>query len=206
MLQTQTVDTRTLALLKELMSLNLLKDYYLVGGTALALLYGHRISVDLDLFGKTEIDRYQLLENLRKLGSVKIFQDTVSILQILISDTKVDIVKYPYDLIKPIKIDDGVRLASPQDIAAMKVTAIGTRATKKDFFDLYVLLEHYQISEIINFCHIKFPDRDLFHYIKSLTYFDEVEKDDENPKMLIEVGWNQVKDRIRREVNKISSI
>lgn len=203
MLRLETIDPRTLALLKDLMSLDILKDYHLVGGTALALQYGHRISVDLDLFGKSDIDLELLVATLSQLGEVNLTNKNKPIYQMYLNDIKIDIVQYPYDPIEPISVIDEIRLASPKDIAAMKITAIGTRTTKRDFYDLYFLLEHYQLSEIINYCELKFPDKDMFHYVRSIIYFDEVEKDTEVPKMLKEVSWQQVKDRIYREAKKL---
>ncbi len=203
MLHTETVNERTLALLKELMSLDILKDYHLVGGTALSLQYGHRISTDLDFFGKSDIDLELLVVTLSQLGEVNLTNKNKPIYQMYLNQIKIDIVQYPYDPIETISVVDGIRLASPKDIAAMKITAIGTRTTKRDFYDLYFLLEHYQLGEIINFCELKFPNKDMFHYIRSLIYFDEVEKDIEVPHLLKEVSWKQVKDRIYQEAKKL---
>lgn len=205
MLQTQTVEPGTLALLKQLMKLEELKDYYLVGGTSLSLQYGHRISVDLDFFGKPEINFTNLLARFENsFNKVEPKRKDKPIYQLFINNVKIDIVAYPYDLIEPLIIIDGIRLASPKDIAAMKMTAIGTRAAKKDFYDLYFLLEHYSLFEMTIFFENKFPGKDIFHYIRSLTYFDDVEQDSELVELLKPVTWSQVKDRILLESRKLT--
>lgn len=204
MLQVQTIEPGTLALLKNLMSLDILKDYHLVGGTSLALQYGHRISVDIDLFGKPSLNYPNLISELKKIGTAEILVENAPIFQALLNNVKLDVVTYPYDLLEPLKIQDGIRLVDPSDIAAMKITAIGTRGKKRDFFDLYFLLENYHLSEIINFCEKKFPDKDFYHYIKALTYFDDADKDTSPINLLNrEVSWNDVKKRIRHEVSHL---
>jgi hypothetical protein len=201
MLQTQTVEPATLDLLKQIMKLPILEEYNLVGGTSLSLQLGHRISEDLDLFGKIKIDYFQLNEELSKLGELKIMSDTAPIYQAFLNGVKIDIVTYPYDNLEALLIEDGIRLVRPKDIAAMKITAIGTRGVKKDFFDLYFLLEQYSLLEIINFCESKFPNKDFLHYIKALTYFDDADKDTTKIVLLDrKPSWSDVKKRITQEV------
>ncbi len=203
MLRTETVNERTLALLKELMNLPALKDYYLVGGTSLALQYGHRISIDLDFFGNSKLDFQTFLYDLEyRYKHVEPKRQDPPIYQLILEGVKVDLVEYPYTLIKPLQEFDDVRLASPEDIAAMKITAIGTRAAKKDFYDLYFLLENFHLSEIIGFCEKKFPDKDLYHYIRSLIYFDQVENDDAEINLIKQVSWDKVKERILQETKR----
>lgn len=204
MLRTETVDERTLALLKKLIILPELKNFYLVGGTALSLQYGHRVSIDLDFFGKDKFNFDSFTMTCEsKFDKVEPRRKEPPIYQILINDVKSDIVEYPYDLITDLVIEDGIRMAHPKDIAAMKITAIGTRSTKKDFYDLYFLFEHYSLKEILNFCEHKFPKKDMFHYIRSLIYFDDVEQDPEELRLLKDVSWKSVKDRIYQEVRKL---
>jgi predicted nucleotidyltransferase component of viral defense system len=204
MLRTETVDSRTLALLKDLMQVPELKNFYLVGGTALSLQFGHRISIDLDFFGNSKFDFDTFVKVCEsKFETIELKRKDSPIYQLLINDVKSDIVEYPYDLINGLIEMDGIRMASPQDIAAMKITAIGTRSTKKDFYDLYFLLENFHLSEIINFCELKFPNKDMFHYIRSLIYFDDVENDPEEVRLLKEVSWSKLKNRIFNEVRKL---
>lgn len=204
MLRTETVDQRTLAILKKLMTLEELKNFHL-GGTALSLQFGHRISVDLDFFGNSKFNFADFISRAKyHFKTVEEKRKDPPIYQIFINSIKVDVVEYPYDPIEPLKEIDGIRLASPKDIAAMKITAIGTRSSKKDFYDLYFLFERFQLSEILNFCAIKFPDKDMYHYIRSLIYFADVENNDlENVRLIKDVSWDQVKKRIEAEVRKL---
>ncbi len=206
MLQVQTVEPRTLALLKKLMSLEALKDYYLVGGTSLALQFGHRVSIDIDLFGRPNLSYPSLIQELKTIDTVEVLADTAPIFQALLGGVKLDIVTYSYGLIETLLNVDGIRLASAKDIAAMKITAIGTRGVKKDFYDLYFLLERYSLAEIINFCEMKFPDKDFYHYIKALTYFEDADKD-KSPIILMDtkITWQQVKNRISQSVASLQS-
>lgn len=92
-------------------------------------------------------------------------------------------------------IEDGVRMVSAKDIAAMKLVAIAQRGSKKDFFDLYELLERYSLETIFDFFRRKFPGQDPSYVIRSLTYFDDGELQ-ADPIMLKDYSRQQVKDRM----------
>ena len=174
----------------------------LVGGTALALQYDHRSSIDLDLFGKIDIDAYELQEILSKHGMLRVENETKIIHQYIIDNIKVDVVNYPFEWITPMIEDEGVRLASPMDIAAMKVNAIEGRGTKKDFIDMYMLLQHYSLEEILGFYQQKYPNHSVFRALRSLTYFEDAE-DQFMPRMFVDDTWEDIKQFI---VNKVKTI
>lgn len=199
MLSLRTIEPHTLELLRALMQEASLSELRLVGGTALALQYGHRSSVDLDLFGKIDIDGYELQSILSKYGVLKVENETKIIHQYYIDNIKVDVVNYPFEWISPIIEEDGIRLASPVDIAAMKVNAIEGRGTKKDFIDMYMLLQHYSLKEIIAFYQQKYPNYSIFRALRSLTYFDDAE-DQFMPRMFIEDTWENMKLYITNQV------
>ena len=201
MLQYQTIDTKTLELLKALQAVPELSNLQLVGGTALALQIGHRKSIDLDLFGKIEIDNYKLAEILNAIGKIKILKNSGSINIFTINNIKVDIVNYPYKwLNSPIK-EQGISLASISDISSMKLAAITGRGTKKDFIDLFFLLKRYSLKNIFKFYNNKFPDGSELLVLKSMLYFDDAESDD-MPIMLKEIDWTKIKTHIKTEVKK----
>ena len=202
MLSLRTVTPDTLELLKALMSAPELLSLRLVGGTALALQYGHRSSIDLDLFGKIDIDAYELQEILSKHGMLRVENETKIIHQYIIDNIKVDVVNYPFEWITPMIEDEGVRLASPMDIAAMKVNAIEGRGTKKDFIDMYMLLQHYSLEEILGFYQQKYPNHSVFRALRSLTYFEDAE-DQFMPQMFVDDTWEDIKQFI---VNKVKTI
>lgn len=199
MLSLRTIEPHTLELLRALMQEAALSELRLVGGTALALQYGHRSSIDLDLFGKIDIDGYELQSILSKYGVLKVENETKIIHQYYIDNIKVDVVNYPFEWISPIIEEDGIRLASPVDIAAMKVNAIEGRGTKKDFIDMYMLLQHYSLKEIIAFYQQKYPNYSIFRALRSLTYFEDAE-DQFMPRMFIEDTWENMKLYITNQV------
>ena len=195
MLHYETIEPKTLELLKALQNAPELDTMRLVGGTGLALQIGHRKSIDIDLFGKLETDDFELSNILNKIGETVNLKNTKNIKIFNVNGVKVDVVNYPYDWIKPVVITDNLRIAGTEDIATMKLAAITGRGTKKDFIDLYFLLKKYTLAEMLNYYNKKFYDGSEFLVLKSLSYFEDAEKD-ELPDMLIAVDWETVKQRI----------
>lgn len=116
-----------------------------------------------------------------------------------VNGIKVDIVSYPYGWIDDPVIEDGIVLAGVRDIAAMKISAITNRGTKKDFIDIFFLLQNYTLSELIDFYQQKYSDCQMFTAIRSLTYFEDAESDP-MPSMLTAIKWSQVKITIQKAV------
>jgi predicted nucleotidyltransferase component of viral defense system len=174
----------------------------LVGGTALALQLGHRESIDLDLFGTMQYDKTEILEVLGKQFEVKILDDSKRIHIFNINGVKVDFVEYPYDWIYPLVEEEGVRTAGKKEIAAMKLEAICNRGTRKDFVDIYFLLEHFTLSQMLEFHLRKYKTDSSFMILRSLTYFEDAEKI-AMPRMLIPTDWEDVKGNIREAVRKL---
>ncbi len=170
----------------------------LAGGTSLALQYGHRKSIDIDLFGILPPDTIAINLALSSLGEVKNLQNHQSIKSYLVNGIKVDIVNYPYPWIGPLIIEDDLRLASDKDIAAMELAAITGRGSKKDFVDVYFLLKHYSFTELLDFYKEKYKDGSVFMVLKSLTYFDDAEED-AGPLQLVPVYWDEIKNEIRTQ-------
>lgn len=203
MLHYETIIPETHSLLEKLSALPVLEDARLVGGTALALQLGHRTSVDLDFFGRINADSEELRDILREVGRVEVASVSKNINIFWINGVKVDMVNYPYPWLDLPIVEDGVRLASLNDIAAMKVSAIVNRGTKKDFIDLYTLLQHFALDEILDMYSRKYSDGSLFIVMKSLTYFDDAETDP-MPNVLNDTAWDTVKDFLRRVVRNSS--
>jgi len=202
MLQTQTVVPDLLELLKELMNENLFSDFNLVGGTSLALQMGHRNSIDIDLFGDSEINPELFIEILTSFGDVTVTQSSKNILITKINDIKVDFVNYKYPLLNDYLVVDNIRMLSMKDIAAMKLNAIAGRGSKKDFVDLFFLLEEFSMEEILQFYKQKYADGSLFMVQKSLTYFEDANPQLE-PKMFKNFDWEICKQKILEEVSKL---
>jgi len=204
MLQVKAVDPNVLTLLKSLMKTQGLSGLRLVGGTALALQIGHRKSIDLDLFGKLELDEYELITLLRETGNVSQLNITPNIKSYLINDIKVDIVNYPYEWISPCVKEDEFRLAGMDDIAAMKLAAITGRGTRKDFIDIFFLLNIYKLNEMIHMYKQKYPEGSEFLALRSLGYFKDAEQEP-MPVMIETLDWELVKKKLLREVQSYSS-
>lgn len=203
MLQLQTVLPDTLELLKELSARPEMSGLRLVGGTALALQYGHRQSIDLDFFGAPQVEQDEIIEMLSTLGPISILNRSRKILQVVLRNIKVDVIDYSqYPWISAPVVEDGVTLASPQDIAAMKINAVEGRGTRKDFVDIYFLLQHYSLSQMLDFYTQKYPNYSLFRALLSLTYFDDAEQQ-AMPKMLANASWEEIKSTITKEVCKL---
>jgi nucleotidyltransferase AbiEii toxin of type IV toxin-antitoxin system len=192
MLQYKTIDPKALELLKKLQNLSAFSDLRLVGGTSLALQIGHRKSIDLDLFGNLDADEFTVSKKLNDLGSVSVLKKSENINIYSIDGIKVDIVNYPYPWLQKVIVEDNLRLADARDIAAMKLSAITNRGTKKDFIDLFFLLKEFTLSRILGFYSRKYHDGSEFLVLKSLSYFDDAEKE-ESPNMLIDIDWNEIK-------------
>lgn len=124
MLQYSALDNKTLGMLKQLMRKDFLSSARLVGGTALALQYGHRKSIDLDFFGFIEDDAEHLKDILRTLGNIRIIKESANIKQYIVNGVKMVFINYPYPWIDMPVEEDGIRLASDKDISAMKINAI----------------------------------------------------------------------------------
>ena len=203
MLSYKTIEFHTLELLKELMAEPLFASLRLVGGTALALQYGHRNSIDLDFFGDIEADTETIKEVLRKHGKLTVIKESQNIKLYQLDDIKIDIVNYKYTWIDNPITEGEIVLASPKDIAAMKINAIEGRGTKKDFIDMYFLLQHYSLKDILSFYQKKYPENSIFRALMSLSYFDDAEEQ-LMPKMFSSIGWKDMKSYILDQVELYS--
>ena len=196
MLQYKTIEPTTLELLKRIQSIPELNDTRLVGGTSLALQLGHRKSVDLDFFGHIDLPSFELRSLLAQSFDITVVNESRNINIYNVENVKVDFVNYQYDWIDETVLENGIRLAGIKDIAAMKVAAIIGRGTKKDFVDLYFLLQHFSLQEILDLYMQKYPDGSLFIAMKSLAYFDDAESNP-MPFMFENDSWNDIKASIR---------
>lgn len=203
MLHAEAVEPGTFSLLKRLQGMPALKDFFLVGGTALALRYGHRTSVDLDLFTHLTFEKESIIEALEKEFG-KEFEYSAGPAKWavfgFIENIKIDFVKYDHPVIAPVETINGIKLYSTPDLAAMKLNAILGRGVKKDFWDVYELLQHYSLQELIAFHQSKFPKQMLLISLpQSLVYFAEAEESEE-PVSLKKQTWQEVKKFIQLKV------
>ena len=199
MLQYQTVEPATLDLLKQIQQLPVFSSHRLVGGTSLALQFGHRLSIDLDFFSENLIEHEEILISIKTLGKVDVVSKSKYISCFYIDDIKVDFVSLPYKWIDESVLEDSMRLASIKDIAAMKLAAITNRGSKKDFIDLALLIEKLSLQQMMNLYHEKYPDGMEMMVLRSLVYFDDADVQSD-PVMLVSYDWESVKKLILDEV------
>jgi predicted nucleotidyltransferase component of viral defense system len=187
------------------MCLPQLEHFYLVGGTALALQMGHRESVDLDLFSPELFDKSELVDMLNGLfEDLRIESEGATMLVTTINSVKVDFVKMSYPLLFPPVVTEGVRMLTLKDIAPMKLKAVTQRGSKKDFFDIYFLLEQMPVEEMLHLFKEKFKQHEIFHVVKSLAYFEDAENYADPRVFDSSVTWNKVKSTIRKAVKNLT--
>lgn len=162
MLRTQTVEKRTLDLIQRLMEDETLNDFNLVGGTALALKIGHRLSIDIDLFSINSFDAPGIATHLTKAHSAHIATILKNGVFSFIDKIKIDVLAHQYPLVEKVEFQDGIRMVSLKDIGAMKLNAIYNNGTRlKDFIDIYALLELFTLNQLLLACFQKYPDLDI---------------------------------------------
>ena len=157
---------------------NFKKEFYLAGGTSLALQIGHRDSIDFDFFKQDNINTSKLFEEIINIfynyKVLKIQEEKNTLTVLIDKDIKLSFFSYRYKLLKKITKEKYLSLASIEDIACMKLSAILSRASNKDYIDLYYIFKKYNFKEILNLCEKKFDDIDINLILKSLVYFDDV--------------------------------
>jgi hypothetical protein len=186
MLQKGCVSERLLALTRKIEGETIFKNYFLVGGTALALQIGHRKSDDIDLFTKKELQIPEITKYLTQCHRKKfqILNSQTMIFQVMIDGIKVDFVHHPFELVEPAYHDSGITYLGKKDIAAMKLHAIETNGSRaKDFADIFFLLEEMPLEKMFEYYRKKYTTDNIFNAKRSLGFFDDVPKK----------SWNEIR-------------
>lgn len=155
------------------------EDFYLAGGTALALQIGHRISIDFDFFTKDDFDVAALYERVQAaLGPVPRTQEAPHTLAVIAQDdVRMSFLGYAYPLLEPCVETEHMRLASLLDIGCMKLGAIVSRAELKDYVDLFFILSRLSLPDLLNGLARKTPTLDRNLALKALVSFEDVSQD-----------------------------
>jgi hypothetical protein len=164
-------------LLRKLEKETVFKDYFLVGGTALALQIGHRISVDIDLFTQQELCIPEITNYLiqNHAGNYQLLNSQKMIYQVVIEGIKVDFVQHPFKLVEPVYYNNHITYLGKNDIAAMKLHAIETSGNRaKDFVDIFFLLKEISLEKMFESYRIKYSTDNIFNAKRSLAFFDDV--------------------------------
>lgn len=203
----ESINAKTRLVLEKIKKSRLAQNFYLAGGTALAIQLGHRESIDLDFFCREEFSNSKLKEKLSKIGDYFLTSEEEGTLHGTLDDVKLSFLKYNYAQLYPLLEFEGIKLADLRDIAAMKIDAISSRGSKKDFLDLYFLLEKYSLAELIAFFEKKFKGiyYNKLHILKSITFFTEAENDPASV-MLKNANWETVKRKIEAESKNCLSL
>lgn len=200
MLFKETVEPSTLGLLKELINIPELEQFRLVGGTALSLLFGHRSSIDLDLFTDRPFDREAIVMKLQDTYPSFSYKAVKSsrLFFTSINGVKVDFVNTFEKFYNNFQLIDEIRFASIEDIIALKLNAIAGRGAKKDFWDIREILERYPLKQALEYYQQRYPENDLMMVLKSLTYFADADLDPD-PRCFKSLAWEQVKTEIKEK-------
>ena len=179
-------------------------DYYLAGGTALALMEGHRVSVDLDIFTERMRDAEEVLDRLRRqVPELSVTSAETGTVYVEVHGVQVSVIEYRYPLLGPTVATDGLALANRDDIAAMKLSAIASRGSRKDFVDLWILLtRHRPLAKCLALYEEKFEVRDVGHVVRSLVHFDDAERDPPL-RLLIDIDWEALKADVQGRVAEL---
>jgi predicted nucleotidyltransferase component of viral defense system len=203
MFHLSTVEPDTLHVLEEIFSFPEIKrQFALAGGTSLALQIGHRMSVDLDLFSGTSFSTENLNKELNAgfHPEYELLGMNKSMLFTNIKKVKCDFIFEPAVTIKPHVFMKGVGLYRVEDICAMKMHTICGRGKKKDFFDIYALLQLFSWEEMLGWFKEKYGDSQYYYLWKSIQYFEDAEDD---PDIVgfppFSATWEQIKEEVSRK-------
>lgn len=198
------LDKKRLAILPLLK--NFKTDFYLAGGTGLALQLGHRDSIDFDFFSAHDIDTKKLFLYIKEIFAgheiIKTQEEKNTLTVFIDNNIKLSFFTYKYKLIDKLINEPYFKIASILDIACMKLAAIISRATNKDYIDLYFICEIIKLKEIlINFSK-KLPELDYNLVLKSLVYFEDIKKEPIKFKNNRNIDFKNIKNFFEREVRK----
>lgn len=174
MLYTETVAPKTLELLRSLMHDPVFSQFNLVGGTSISLQMGHRVSIDLDLFSNASFNEQKLTEHLRQNYGYELDFIEKETVKGEIDGVKIDCIAHKYPWLKEPIIINGIRLATCNDLAAMKLNAIVGNGTRlKDFIDIAYLSKKMSLNDMISAYQTKYTSNGVM-VLKALAYFDDI--------------------------------
>jgi Nucleotidyl transferase AbiEii toxin, Type IV TA system len=191
---------------RQLVSRGVVDSWTLAGGTSLALQLGHRFSEDLDFFRIREFDVDLLINKLADISDIQIQTRTSDTLHVLLDGLRISFLHSEVPLLFPGTRYRGMVLADPRDIAVMKLIAIGGRGSRKDFVDLYFVMQGgISIEEILQLTQQRFlrVDYNEYHLLKSLSWFEDAEAEP-MPEMIRHINWEEVRKTIEDNVKMIS--
>ena len=200
MLHTEVLEPGTLGILKAVLNCDTFNSFNLVGGTALALQFGHRLSIDLDFFTNEPFDKELAKAELADIGNWQTNSENKIGLRGQLNGVKMDFITYRYPLMEAAVIIDSVRTLAQSDISA-----IMNRGAKKDFYDIFFLLKKHTFAQLCDWYKQKFETNNLFMLLKSLTYFDDAEATETPVLVAKNIQWETVKKTLLNEVEQYTN-
>jgi len=200
----EVVDAGVEQTLRDLQQLPVLAPFYLAGGTGLALQLGHRRSLDLDLFVGENFNEGYLVQKLQYLEGFALVAKEPGTVYANVRETRVSLIAYDYPVLFPLQSFLGTKVADSRDIGCMKISAIASRGTKRDFVDLYAVCGQFGLKQLLDRFHEKFAKTNYskVHILKSLTYFENAEQEP-MPHMLVPLTWEKVREFFAREAPRM---
>ena|SRR5665213_459066 len=198
MLRKETIEPGTLELLKELMKDDHFSEFFLVGGTALSLLIGHRKSIDIDLFTLTSFDEKKMLTYLEQEKGMQLNYLDKNTIKGQINNIQVDLISHSYPLVQNLETIEGIRLVGIRDISAMKLNAIvgnGTRA--KDFIDIAFLSSFISLDQMLQAYETKYKTRNALIVLKSLDFHQDINHFEPITLVTGNYSWKLIEKRIK---------
>jgi len=187
----------TFDLLHKIQQDTFFSDFFLVGGTALALQIDHRLSIDLDFFSILPFDNQQMETYLSEKYGFHTDYVATNTLKGFVQNIKVDFLTHAYPLVRPLVQEDGLSLASLEDIGAMKLNAIAHSGNRqKDFYDLFFLLGYHSLQELLLVYQTKYSNSNPIIPLKGISWFDDIDFEMEKPMLKRMVSFNVVKKRL----------
>ncbi|HRE41700.1 MAG TPA: nucleotidyl transferase AbiEii/AbiGii toxin family protein [Ignavibacteria bacterium] len=191
-------------LFQKFSKLEFLIDYYLAGGTALALQIGHRKSIDFDFFSQKDINLFNLKNSLQIFSGYEIIDESKNTLYVNINGVKTSFISYSYPMISNLLTFEKMFFADILDIGCMKLSSIIGRGLKRDFIDLYFILKQIDFDFLLEKFYTKYEENgnNIYNLKKSIVNFDDADNEP-MPDMIIKTNWNEVKSFFRKYVNRI---
>jgi hypothetical protein len=195
---------KQLGVLGQLKRVPAFKGFYLAGGSAVGWLYQHRRSADLDFFSRGKVDSLDVVVAALVDEGASVHAQTDVSAALRASGVPIDLVNYPYPpLKKTTRGPQGFALASPVDLAVMKLGAISRRGLRRDFWDLYELLTtgKQSLSSVLAAYGKRYQRAasDAYHVARALTFFDDAERDDPRLLGLTPRKWGEIKQFFREQ-------
>jgi hypothetical protein len=183
-----------------------IRTFYLAGGTALALHLGHRRSGDFDFFRAEAFVPQDLLTSLRAGGDLHVLQEAAGTVTVVLHGVPTSFFHYDYPMLRPLRNSPwNLHIADPEDIAAMKLSAVAGRGSRKDFVDLYVYAQEIApLERVFDRFRAKYRGIhvDPYHLLRSLTFFDDADRE-AMPEMLRPIRWDAIRSFFRAEAARL---